>query len=322
MPQVINPTPLQPFAIILADSKEKPASVEESLIVSLYKEHGAIILRGFDIDLSEFRQFARRYCSSSVVNESSGRILLDEESNIQTVNLGDDAFPLHPELSRDPWQPDACFFWCISPPPHGGETLICDGIEIVRSMPQEIFDALEKRRLLYAQIAYPEHCEFWLGSAFPDDETLQCPPTSCPYEFFRAEGKIVRAFSRPTLHRPMFADELAFGNFLLFARYYLNAKSFPIFENREIVPDDLVAAIKDISDAVAVPIQWHRGDLLMLDNTRFMHGRNTIKNPRERQIASYFGYLKFAVPGAEEPVDAPWRRPGFRAPERVRTARH
>jgi alpha-ketoglutarate-dependent taurine dioxygenase len=314
---VVHPSPSQPYTIMVAENKVSSLSVEDNKIISLYKKHGAVLLRGFEFDLKEFKRFTERFCSASVFNESPDRLLIDEASNIQTVNTGPDPFPLHPELSRDPWKPDVCFFWCMNPANQGGETLICDGIDVVRHMPPEVFHALEPRRLLYAQLAHPEHCDYWLGTATPDNAALQNPPDDCPYRFFRAGDQIVRAFSRPALHTPMFSTDLAFGNFLLFARYQLGITSFPVFENREIVPDCLVADVRRISDAAAVPVRWQKGDLLMLDNTRFMHGRNAIVGAEERQIAAYFGYLKFALPGIEEPPDARWRRPGFRAPHKT-----
>jgi alpha-ketoglutarate-dependent taurine dioxygenase len=315
MSNIIQPGPDGPLLTIEANADKSLLSVDESTIISLYKEHGVILLRGFELNLEEFKRFTENYCAASVFNESRGRSVLDEEANIQTVNVGADAFPLHPELSRDPWKPDVCFFWCMNAPHQGGETLICDGIEVVKNMPRELFQAFEPRRLLYAQVAYPEHREYWLGTATPDDAVLQDPPDDCPYSFIRADGNVVRTFSRPALHTPMFSSQLAFGNFLLFARYLLGIKSFPVFENREIVPDSLIAEIKRISDAAAVPIRWQKGDLLMLDNTRFMHGRNAVISTDERRIAAYFGYLKFAIPSAEEPANARWRRPDFRPPE-------
>jgi len=52
----------------------------------------------------------------------------------------------------------------------------------------------------------------------------------------------------------------------------------------------------------------------VLDNSRFIHGRNAITNVAERRIATYFGYLKFAIPDPEEGPDPLWRKPGFRPP--------
>ena len=61
-------------------------------------------------------------------------------------------------------------------------------------------------------------------------------------------------------------------------------------------------------------MKWRQGDVLMLDNTRFMHGRTAILDNAERQIATYFGYLKFALPNPEEPAEPIWRRTDFDPP--------
>ena len=114
----------------------------------------------------------------------------------------------------------------------------------------------------------------------------------------------------------MFSTKLAFGNFLLFARYMLNDETFPVFEDFSVVPDDLVESGKNISDNLATDIGWQANDVLMLDNTRFLHGRNEIVDVNQRYILTYFGYLKFAQPGEEEGDNAHWRKvDGLRALE-------
>lgn len=314
MVEIIAPQQGRPYVTVVASDATNPAAVPHDLIIDLYKTHGALLLRGFQVDLPAFRDFAQTYCSSSVFNESPDRRQLDEANNIQSVNGGVEAFPLHPELSREPWKPDVCFFSCLAPPSAQGETTICDGVEIVRHLPPEIREGFAARRLHYLQMATPELCDFWLGTPAPTDAQLASPPPQCPYFFFRVGGRVVRGFSRPALHTPMFTAAPAFGNFLLFARYLLGNTAFPVFENRESVPDAWMETVKAVSDRLSVPIQWRKGDLLMLDNTRFMHGRNAITDPEDRLIASYFGYLKFALPNPEEPADPPWRSGQFRPP--------
>lgn len=309
--------PGRPYVTITADREATLRDVPPETVIALYKAHGALLLRGFPTDLAGFRDFAQQFCIGSTFNESRGRKLLDEAHNIQSVNRGVSPFPLHPELSREPWRPDVCFFGCLNPPSAGGQTTICDGVEIVRQLPAEIRRAFEGRRLLYVQPAMPEELARWLGTPAPDDARLAAPPPGCPYAFWRAQGQIMRGFSRPALHRPMFADEPAFGNFLLFARYLLGLPGFPRFEDGSQVPGELVAAVKAVSDRLTVPIAWQRGDLLMLDNSRFMHGRTAVHDAEERLIAAYFGYLTFAIPDAEEPADAPWRRGTFSPPRRL-----
>ena len=126
----------------------------------------------------------------------------------------------------------------------------------------------------------------------------------------------MRSFSRPALHTPLFTDALAFGNFLLFARYYLGRPGFPLFDDGSPVPDAVLDEVMSVAEALSVPVRWQAGDLLMLDNSRFMHGREAVVADDGRLIASFFGYLKFAPVNPEEPADPPWRRGAFRPPVR------
>ena len=160
-------------------------------------ESGAVLLRGFSYDVEAFRLFAERLCSASVFNESRNRALLDKASNIQSVDLGTAPFPLHPELSREPWRPDVCMFACFSPPMRGGETTICDGVEIVRRLPPAIVDEMLGHSLVYCQPALPEALKFWLGTETPTAQQLASPPPECPYSFKDLGDRIIRCFSRP-----------------------------------------------------------------------------------------------------------------------------
>ncbi len=291
-----------------SDPSESLLSLDETLIEDLYKRHGAILFRGFPLDLDGFRQLTSRFCTHGMVNAADLRELVDAENNIQTVNRGERPFPLHPELSPEPWRPDICWFACDTPPEQGGETIICDGVRLVQELPSEIMKTLVTRRLKYSVQATGDECKFWLKSDSVTYDQLRDPPQSSPYEFFVAQNQMMRSYTTPALHKPMFSDKLAFGNFLLFARYFLDSKQFPTFEDDSLVPDDLVAAVKRVSDELTVPIKWRRNDVLMLDNTRFMHGRNQVLDLAKRYIWTYFGYLKFAIPSEDEPQDAPWRK--------------
>lgn len=247
-------------------------------------------------------------------NESGNRALLGEGDAVQSVNLGTRPFPLHPELSREPWKPDCAFFYCLTPPRHGGATTICDGVAIAGGLPAAIRDAMSGRRLKYVQLATPAVLNFWLGTSEPSASDLANPPASCPYSFERIGGQVVRIFTRPLLHKPMFTDQRAFGNFLLFARYLRGVRNFPLLDDGSIVPDEWVEAVKQVSDRLTVAMDWRAGDLLMLDNSRFMHGRTEVEANDTRLIATYFGYLPFAPVSPEEPQGPVWRKPGFRPP--------
>lgn len=304
-----------PLVLVEPTSEMSLADLDRGTIVELYKNNGALLFRGFGPDVSAFHVFARQFCRTAVVNESPGRTALDIENAIYSVDGGTNAFALHPELSREPWKPDLAMFGCLSPPGQGGETTLCDGIALAQALPDVVRQGLLGRRLVYIKSSWPELLHYWLGTDTPDDALLRQPPAHCPYQFMRLrDGRIARHFSRPALHKPMFADRLAFGNFLLFARFNNGRSDFPLLDDLQPVPEEWLQAIKATGDTLSVAVRWQKGDVLMLDNTRFMHGRTAIEDAAERQIATYFGYLDFALPDPEEIADPIWRRVDFEPP--------
>ena len=314
MPRIHAPAANQPHVIVERSGAETVLELDRAELIALYKRHGALLLRGFDLDAGRFRRFARGFCPTSVMNESPGRRPIEADQNVYTVDGGTGAFALHPELSREPWKPDVAFFGCLSAPSSGGATVICDGVELVRALPEPLRAALLPRRLLYIKPTWPSLLEYWLGTANPTEAQMAAPPSWCPYTFHIVHGDLVRVFTRPALHRPMFADAPAFGNFLLFARFNNNRPDHPVLDDGRPVPEAWLQAIKAVGDRLMVPVEWRNGDVLMLDNTRFLHGRTAITDPGERLIATYFGYVDFAVPDSEEPADAVWRREDFAPP--------
>ncbi len=312
---VIAPVAGRPYVMVQATGEASPLTVAPELLLALYKQHGALLLRGFGTTVATLHAFTAQFCSGSVFNESPDRLQLDPEHNIQSVNGGTLSFPLHPELSREPWKPDVCFFACIVPPRALGQTTICDGVELARQLPPALHAEFARRRLRYIQGTTPEHLLFWLGTSTPTDAQLAAPPPQCPYSFARIAGRLVRMFTRPALHRPMFTDAPAWGNFLLFSYFFNRVRGFPSFDDGRYVPDDWLETVRAVGETLTVPIAWQAGDLLMLDNSRFLHGRTAVVENDNRLIASYFGYLKDAPLNPEEPADPLWRRTDFRPPQ-------
>lgn len=302
------------LTLIEAAPGESCDTIDAARLEAMFRDHGAALLRGFGADVPRFERLARRLCSTAVVNESPGRTLLNDPGDVSSVDPGTNAFNLHPELSREPWKPDAALFACLSPPGTGGETLVCDGVALVEALPAALRDLLIDRRLVYPQPVWPELLQFWLGTPSPTDAQFNAPPPTCPYYFRKANGRWYRMFDRPALHQPLFSDAAAFGNFLLFARFNNGRQGFPLLDDGHVVPDDWLFEIKRVADALAVPVQWQQGDVLILDNSRYMHGRNAITDAAERQIATFFGYVLFAPVNPEEPANPIWRQSDFSPP--------
>jgi alpha-ketoglutarate-dependent taurine dioxygenase len=301
-----------PAVVMPGPDGEGLADLDAARIDAMFRENGAVLFRGFGADLSAFKSFTRRFSPTAVFNESGERDVVDKETTIQTVNLGSAPFPLHPELSRVPWRPDLAFFCCQSAPTRDGQTTICDGVELVRRLPEEVRAWLSGRSFLYREPISLKSLQYWLGVDQPSREQLANPPAGCPFHFDvdEADGLIYRSFTAPVLYDVPTEDGPAFGNFLLFARFLLGRSDFPVLSDGESIPDFVINALKEVSDSLTVPVDWQIGDVLMLDNWRFMHGRRAIHSTEERLILTYFGYQRQddSVKDADKPDLPPWRR--------------
>jgi len=75
-----------------------------------------------------------------------------------------------------------------------------------------------------------------------------------------------------------------------------NAYSKPsnqvFFDDGEAISTTIINQLIDIQDEIAMAHAWQADDLVILDNTRFMHGRRMTTGDCERQIRSRFGWLK------------------------------
>lgn len=311
---ILPPAPGRPYATVLGMGDRDLPALSADSIETLLKAHGAVLVRGYRSDIDAFRRFSDPFCASWVINEAKNRDILDSEHNVQSVDRGTEAFALHSEISRSPWRPDICFFFCVEPPAAGGETTLCDGIALAAALPEEIRAALLRQRFVYLRAMPPAALAYWLGTATPGPEQLAHPPADCPFRFVRKDGRILSVFTRPALHKPLFSDARAFANFLLFARDMHHNTDFPLLANGRRVPDEWVDAIRHASQQLTAAIAWERGDLLLLDNSRFMHGRARVIDPANRIIASRFGYLRSAPASEGDPPDPVWRRRSFAPP--------
>jgi alpha-ketoglutarate-dependent taurine dioxygenase len=81
---------------------------------------------------------------------------------------------------------------------------------------------------------------------------------------------------------------MVFINSLLPAKHI--APNSVLFDDNSEIPDDLVSELNEIADKITTKISWKKGDILMVDNTRIMHGRRAFSD-NQRDI-----YLRLCSP--------------------------
>jgi len=303
------PSKEYPAVVIEAAESKNLLKLDKDELRQLFITHGAILFRGYMLDLDKFEAFTDQFCNAYVSNESPGREVLSKDGRVQTVNLGYQHFPLHPEISREPWQPDIAWFACEQASLVQGETTFCDGVAAANSFSAELLEHLKTTTLAHKIPTTLQWCAQFLGEPNLLASTISQYSDPTGFQFSEEGGELFRTYLRPMLHKTMFTDQWAYGNFLVFARRRLSVRNFPCYVDGTEVPDDIVDEIERVTNSLSAEVKWQKNDLLMLDNTRFMHGRNPIGDPQSRRIYTQFGYASFAPKQFQDLKLFPWRKP-------------
>jgi alpha-ketoglutarate-dependent taurine dioxygenase len=305
---ILSDEPNHPPMVVPTRMWQGVDSLDADEVMQLYREHGAIVFRGFRLTKKGFWKLGSQYCKSFVRNSSSGRKVISRDKRVQSVGLGGDLFPFHPEIARAPWRPDVAIFGCLKAPAKGGETLISDGCEMVRKMSPELRELLSSRQFHYWSPTTEESAKRWLDVDEVNEEVFERLSDKPPFRFkYDDEGNLFKIYIAPGLHTPMFSDDPCFGSFLLFARFFHKNKKFPTFDDGSMVSDEICRELNELAYSIAYSHKWEKSDVLMIDNTRFLHARPDFNDDGSRQIITQFGYLHQAKVSPEEEL-MPWRQ--------------
>ncbi|WP_434041193.1 MULTISPECIES: TauD/TfdA family dioxygenase [Sorangium] len=287
-------------ALITAERGTPLDVLDRSIAMEMLADAGFLLLRGFDASLREFSRLVRRM---------SARITLDPARSLhggvaQKVDAGLDAVGLHCENGNSPFMPHLCWFFCEKAASVGSETTVCDGYRV--------WDALApaaQRAFLDRDIVYSRRVEAakWKGFVYHalqgkkaiEDITvddLLSLAEGRPGTVIRPcdDGAIYYEFQVPAARETLFSDRIAFANSILGPSYNYE-KPRITFADREAIPPSLLGEVVRVTEAVTMDVAWQDGDVLLIDNTRVMHGRRAILDPRR----TIYNALSFIGRGPE-----------------------
>ena len=129
------------------------------------KEHGALLVRS-GATLEEFEQLSDQLITPMVHHSTSTSVerdVVNVDRTTSTVNKGMDYIPLHREGSYAPGCPDLLMLYCVRPADAGGETTLCDGVDLLAALPARIREFVEHAIVRWKWSATPERWMATLG---------------------------------------------------------------------------------------------------------------------------------------------------------------
>ncbi|MGK7875894.1 MAG: TauD/TfdA family dioxygenase [Xenococcaceae cyanobacterium] len=278
----ITKTPIsENFGLTFLGSKDADIfALSRDQVIDCFKSSGCLLFRGFELDAEKFKNFTNLF-STSYMSYLGGAILREAINGDKTVlavtgSKHRFAVPLHGEMYYMKHRPTLIWFYCDTPALSQGETTLCDGSQFYEEMSQTSQELFNTKRLKYIR-SYPNG--LWQKIYHTDDINIVenvCKKNMITIKVNPEDMSIRTESIRPAIFQSKYGGKKKFfiNNILpLLAGIMGETKSFIRFEDDSEIPVHIQHELKAIAEKLTISISWQQGDILMIDNTRILHGR-------------------------------------------------
>lgn len=273
------------------------AAIGEKLL-----EHGALLFRGFLLkDVADFDRFVSALTAERLdyVYGSTPRTSIGDRIYTATEYPPAQEIPLHNENAYQREWPLKVALCCLIPASSGGETPIADMRAVTAAVGERLVDRFAERRVRYVRHYHPYVDVPWqkvFNTADRADVARYCEQHEIAYEWLK--GDVLRTIQvcQGTALHPVSRQRTFFNQAHLFHNSSVGvdgAKALiEIFgtdrlprqtfygDGEEFALEDLTR-IRTAFSGASLTFPWQAGDVLLLDNMQFAHGRRPFKGTRK-----------------------------------------
>ena len=249
-------------------------------IIKNFKKNGFVLLNKNFSNLKRLNNFTDKF-TSRYSNDANRRQTIENFKYLNSVDIGKHAIPLHSESSFTSVWPKAIWFYCkdISKD-NSGKTLLCDGLKLWKNLSQDTKEyflstpfCFDLKIRLNLKNKKKERKKWFINEVGFGD-------TCIDYKNDILLTKNIKFL----VSKDEFSKAYCFVNHLftcLIKQEVQIEKFYPI--NKKNIPKTIINEIKMKSEELTFEHDWKKGDLLFINNRRFLHGRTKINN-LNRQI--------------------------------------
>jgi alpha-ketoglutarate-dependent taurine dioxygenase len=271
---------------------------------SLLLEHGALLFRGFAVtEVADFDRFVDslemprlEYLYRSTPRTSVGSRVFTATEYPPPLEI-----PLHNENAYQREWPLKLALCCLQPAATGGETPIADLGRITAAIGDSLLDEFERRGVRYIR-HYRPHVDVPWQTVFQTDDKAQvaryCTDHGIEHEWLDAQTLRTSQVCQGVARHPQSKVRYFFNQAHLFHVSSLGPAASSLvkmYGNRlprhacfgdgvEIPPQDL-ERVRDAFRREALVFAWQQGDVMLVDNMQFAHGRKPFSGPRKVVVA-------------------------------------
>lgn len=294
-----------PFMIVSDTQKKSPEDwvlENKSVFDQSLLKYGAILLRNFrSYNIDEFEQFITKTSGHLLVykNRSTPRTLLSGRIYTSTEYPADQEIPQHNENSYTHEWPRRLFFCCIVPATNGGQTPISDSRKVFQRIPKGIVERFVEQGVMYVRTFTKGLGLSWQETFQMTDRTQMqryCQKNNIVADWL-SDGRLrIKQVLKATIEHPATGESVWFNQAHLFhlsslpteIRLELEKTGAPdemprnaFYGNGEPIDHESLRQIRQAYDQEEKLFNWHKGDILVVDNILVAHGRKPFEGERK-----------------------------------------
>ncbi|MFY9348338.1 MAG: TauD/TfdA family dioxygenase [Orrella sp.] len=275
---------------------ENNAKLNELLL-----KRGAVLLKGFDpLTPEKFESFIEAASGELLLykNRSTPRSVVQGRVYTSTEYPPDQVIPLHNENAYTHEWPQRLYFTCLMASETGGETPLADSRRVLSLLPVDLVEKFERLGVMYVRTFTPGLGLTW-QETFQMTDRIQvqkyCQKHGIQVQWLSGGRLQIKQVLQAVLKHPVTKERVWFNQAHLFHVSALEkevrqeiGRTIPEDElprnaflgNGEAISEPDLQAIRESYATVEYAEPWREGDILVVDNILFAHGRRPYSGPR------------------------------------------
>jgi len=247
--------------------------------------NGALIARGFADDLDEFNETVESF-SSRVTKDPARK---SSTKSTAEIKAGVCEMGLHRENGNLPFCPDLQWFYCLEAAENGSETTMCDGVQVYQKMNPGLRRMFESKPVKFDRLIPWQNVRTFLSVeleqdfdsvTFADLDAVNELVPNQKYSIY--DSNLIRSeLTISAIATSSFSKRPAFCNSLLGPSVNYEPPVITWADGSEI-PMTAWDQIRRLTEELTYDHFWEKGDMVVIDNARVMHGRRHLDDPGRR----------------------------------------
>jgi len=291
-----------PESISLEDwIKENKVLVEKK-----FSEEGLVLFRGFEVKGNSEFNAATQLLSNELMDysePSTPRSKVADKVYTSTEYPRDQFIPMHNEHSYSNHWPQKLWFYCAQPSETGGQTPICDSRKVYDLIDASIREEFIRKGVMYVR-NFSDKLDLPWQEVFQTESKTEvedyCRKAGIIYEW-KSDGNLRTKQVCQSIFRHTQTNDLVWFNqahlfhisnlepgvqeFLIDQCGIDNVPRNSCFGDGSPIPDVYLTEIRRAYEKTKLIFDWQKGDMLMIDNVLFAHGRNPFMGDRKVMVA-------------------------------------